>query len=168
MIGTPRRVTAQRKDGTVDLNGVKIWYFGPGQLFNENAHGFQISSEVVIGPGSVVGADAVIGAGSRLHPNVTVCHGVVIGARAILHSGCVIGGDGFGDDLHSQVALRLRPHREREPAARSQYPARLGESEEEVASSPVLLGEEPMPDRSDVEEFIGVIDTLRNAVWGDP
>ena len=38
-------------DGTLDLNGVKVWYFGPGQLGKENAHGLQISSEVVIGPG---------------------------------------------------------------------------------------------------------------------
>src|SRR5690554_5252714 len=51
---------------------------------------------VITGPGCVVGAATTIGAGSRLHANVTVRHGVVIGARAILHSGCVIGGDGFG------------------------------------------------------------------------
>ena len=58
--------------------------------------GVTLGDDVIIGPGSVVGADSVIGAGSRLHANVTVCHGVVIGARAILHSSCVIGGDGFG------------------------------------------------------------------------
>ncbi|MGC3872723.1 UDP-3-O-(3-hydroxymyristoyl)glucosamine N-acyltransferase [Halomonas sp. GXIMD04776] len=58
--------------------------------------GVTLGDDVVIGPGSVVGMDSIIGAGSRLHANVTVCHGVVVGERAILHSGCVIGGDGFG------------------------------------------------------------------------
>jgi len=51
---------------------------------------------VVVGAGSVVGADSVLGDHTRLHANVTVCHGVVIGQRVILQSGCVIGGDGFG------------------------------------------------------------------------
>ncbi|TFH88356.1 UDP-3-O-(3-hydroxymyristoyl)glucosamine N-acyltransferase [Billgrantia azerbaijanica] len=58
--------------------------------------GATLDDEVAVGPGCVVGAGARIGAGSRLHANVTVCHGAVIGRRAILHSGCVIGGDGFG------------------------------------------------------------------------
>ncbi|MFY0989381.1 UDP-3-O-(3-hydroxymyristoyl)glucosamine N-acyltransferase [Halomonas sp. C05BenzN] len=58
--------------------------------------GVTLGDDVVVGPGSVVGADSCIGKGSRLHANVTVCHGVVIGERAILHGGCVIGGDGFG------------------------------------------------------------------------
>ncbi|MHB0776799.1 UDP-3-O-(3-hydroxymyristoyl)glucosamine N-acyltransferase [Halomonas sp. WWR20] len=58
--------------------------------------GAEIGDDVVIGPGSVVGADSQIGAGSRLYANVTLYHGVIIGQRAILHSSCVIGGDGFG------------------------------------------------------------------------
>ncbi|MBF7053730.1 UDP-3-O-(3-hydroxymyristoyl)glucosamine N-acyltransferase [Halomonas sp. KAO] len=55
-----------------------------------------LGDDVIVGPGSVVGADTTIGAESRLHANVTVYHGVVIGRRAVLHSGCVVGGDGFG------------------------------------------------------------------------
>ncbi|MBW5799242.1 UDP-3-O-(3-hydroxymyristoyl)glucosamine N-acyltransferase [Halomonas elongata] len=58
--------------------------------------GVILDDGVIIGPGCVVGADTRIGANSRLHANVTLYHGVIIGARAILHSGCVIGGDGFG------------------------------------------------------------------------
>ncbi len=49
-----------------------------------------------IGPGSVVGRRVTIGAGSTLHANVTIYDDVSIGAGAILHSGCVIGADGFG------------------------------------------------------------------------
>lgn len=32
----------------------------------------------------------------------------------------------------------------------------------------VLMGEEPMPDRAEVDSFIARADTLRNAVWGAP
>lgn len=58
--------------------------------------GVVLEDRVVIGAGSVVGADCTIGEATRLHANVTLCHGVVIGKRGILQSGCVIGGDGFG------------------------------------------------------------------------
>jgi len=44
----------------------------------------------------VVGAGAVIGAGSRLVANVTICAGVRLGARVLVHPGAVIGADGFG------------------------------------------------------------------------
>ena len=44
----------------------------------------------VIGVGSSVGPD------SLLHAHVTLYEGVKVGARAILHSGVVLGADGFG------------------------------------------------------------------------
>ncbi|SHE64241.1 UDP-3-O-[3-hydroxymyristoyl] glucosamine N-acyltransferase [Modicisalibacter ilicicola DSM 19980] len=77
-------------DGTTLGRNVEV---GPQAVIEE---GVTLGDDVVVGPGSVVGAHSVIGAGSRLHANVTVYHGVVIGERAILHSGCAIGGDGFG------------------------------------------------------------------------
>lgn len=49
-----------------------------------------------IGPGCYVGAGASIGPETRLHPNVTVREECVLGARVIVHSGAVIGSDGFG------------------------------------------------------------------------
>ena len=49
-----------------------------------------------IGAGSVVGDDCRIGAGSRLHPNVTLLSDCEVGERVIIHSGTVIGADGFG------------------------------------------------------------------------
>ncbi len=58
--------------------------------------GAVIESAAVIGPGCVVGSDSIIGEGTRLHANVTIYHGVSIGKHCILHSGCVIGADGFG------------------------------------------------------------------------
>ena len=42
------------------------------------------------------GADAVIGAATRLHPRAVVLDGCRLGERCIVHSGVVIGADGFG------------------------------------------------------------------------
>lgn len=58
--------------------------------------GARIGANVEIWPGSYVGHDSVIGADSKLYPNVTVRERVTIGERVILHSGCVVGSDGFG------------------------------------------------------------------------
>ena len=53
----------------------------------------------------VVGKRVVLGEGCVLHPHVTVYDNVDIGRGAILHSGCVIGADGFGYVLeHGAVA----------------------------------------------------------------
>jgi UDP-3-O-[3-hydroxymyristoyl] glucosamine N-acyltransferase len=48
----------------------------------------------------VVESGAVIGEGTRLHSRVTVGHGCRIGRQCILHSGVVIGADGFGFAPH--------------------------------------------------------------------
>lgn len=58
--------------------------------------GARIGAGVVIGAGSFIGAGSQIGEDSVLAPNVTVMDGVTIGRRAVLHSGVVIGSDGFG------------------------------------------------------------------------
>ena len=55
-----------------------------------------VPPDVSIGPQAVIGAGVEIGAGSRLHPRVTLYPGVKIGERVTLHSGAVIGADGFG------------------------------------------------------------------------
>ncbi|HYB50226.1 MAG TPA: UDP-3-O-(3-hydroxymyristoyl)glucosamine N-acyltransferase [Burkholderiaceae bacterium] len=49
-----------------------------------------------IGPGCVLGGGVHIGAGTRLHGGVRVYRGCRIGQRGIIHSGAVIGADGFG------------------------------------------------------------------------
>ena len=49
-----------------------------------------------IGPGCVIGRGATIGDDCTLKANVTICHHVRIGDRALLHPGVVIGADGFG------------------------------------------------------------------------
>jgi UDP-3-O-[3-hydroxymyristoyl] glucosamine N-acyltransferase len=61
-----------------------------------------IESGADIGPGAIVGAHCAIGANSRLGAQtrlaarVTLYAGVILGARCIVHSGAVIGADGFG------------------------------------------------------------------------
>lgn len=55
-----------------------------------------IGENVVIGAGSVIGRGVTIADGSRLHANVTIYDYCVLGQRCIIHSGAVIGADGFG------------------------------------------------------------------------
>ena len=68
----------------------------------------QVGPQTIIGPNtrvgerSRIGAGCTIGAGVRLgsdcilHAHVTIYDNIKIGDRAVLHSGCVLGADGFG------------------------------------------------------------------------
>jgi UDP-3-O-[3-hydroxymyristoyl] glucosamine N-acyltransferase len=58
--------------------------------------GVRIGERTSIGASCAIGAGARIGADCELHPNVTIYDQVSIGDRAVLHSGCVLGADGFG------------------------------------------------------------------------
>ncbi len=58
--------------------------------------GASVHPSASIGAGCSISARVVIGADCVLHPNVTVYPDVTIGQRVILHSGCVLGADGFG------------------------------------------------------------------------
>ena len=66
---------------------------GPFAVIGEGA---VVGEGVRVGAGCVVGAGASIGDDTVLHANVTVYDRCVIGPRNILHSGVVIGADGFG------------------------------------------------------------------------
>ena len=46
--------------------------------------------------GTVIEEDCTIGQDCFIHANVTIYHGCQLGDRVELHSGCVIGADGFG------------------------------------------------------------------------
>jgi UDP-3-O-[3-hydroxymyristoyl] glucosamine N-acyltransferase len=65
----------------------------PGAVIEAGA---RIGAGTWIGPNCVVGAGAVVGPHSRLVASVTLCHGVRLGARVLVHPGAVIGADGFG------------------------------------------------------------------------
>lgn len=64
--------------------------------------GSEIGAGSSIGAGCTIGAHVDIGAYCILHPRVTIYDDVSIGDEAILHSGCVIGADGFGFVLTGQ------------------------------------------------------------------
>lgn len=68
-------------------------FIGAGAVIGEQV---SISSGAIIGENVTIAKDSVVGEGSRLYPGVHVYHGVSIGARCIIHSGVVIGSDGFG------------------------------------------------------------------------
>lgn len=61
-----------------------------------------IERDVIVGSGSSIAAGTVIGEGAQIgdnaliYANVTIYPLCVIGNNVILHSGCVIGADGFG------------------------------------------------------------------------
>lgn len=71
------------------------------------AAGATIGAGTVIGEGTVVGAGARVGANCRLHANVTISDGVRIGDRVIIHSGAVLGSDGFGYVPSPRGAVKL-------------------------------------------------------------
>jgi UDP-3-O-[3-hydroxymyristoyl] glucosamine N-acyltransferase len=58
--------------------------------------GAHIGDKSVIGAGSYIGHESVIGESCVIYPNVTIRERTKIGARVIVHSGAVIGADGFG------------------------------------------------------------------------
>ena len=70
----------------------------------------QFGRQVKIGAGVVIGDDVKIGADTQIRPNVTILDGSVIGDRVIIHSGTVVGSDGFGYAHDSEGRHVKRPH----------------------------------------------------------
>lgn len=66
---------------------------GPNVVIGERA---VIGDNVVIFANSYIGAESAIGKNSVIYPNVTIYHRCRIGERVRIHSGAVIGSDGFG------------------------------------------------------------------------
>lgn len=66
---------------------------GPGAVLGVGVH---LGERVVVGPYCVLGDGVTVGDDTRLVGSATVYAGVAIGARCIVHAGCVIGSDGFG------------------------------------------------------------------------
>ena len=65
----------------------------PGAVIDEDV---EIGAGCVIGARVVIGRGCRIGAGCRLFVGVVLYPGVRLGDRVILHSGCIVGADGFG------------------------------------------------------------------------
>ncbi len=70
----------------------------PGAFIAENA---SIGDNCVIYPGCFVGENASVGENSWLYSNVTLRENCVVGSGCIIHSGTVIGADGYGFVKHN-------------------------------------------------------------------
>lgn len=85
-------------------------HIGEGVTIREGCyvgHHAHIGNGVVLYPHVVIGNGAQIGDASIVFPSVVINHHVQIGERVRIHSGSVIGGDGFGyvldDGKHHKV-----------------------------------------------------------------
>ena len=67
----------------------------------------KIGEHAVIGSGCHLGDGVEVGDDSLFYPQVVVYHGCVIGKRAILHSGTVIGADGFGLAMENGCWIKI-------------------------------------------------------------
>ncbi|HEX3420943.1 MAG TPA: UDP-3-O-(3-hydroxymyristoyl)glucosamine N-acyltransferase [Candidatus Udaeobacter sp.] len=61
--------------------------------------GAKIGDDTIIGAGTYVGHETVIGPACHIYPHVTIRERSRIGTRVIIHSGAVIGADGFGFEM---------------------------------------------------------------------
>lgn len=89
---------------------------GEGAQIHPTAHigaYVEIGARVKIGAGSTImsgcsiGADTVLGEHALLYPRVVVYHNCVLGKRLIVHSGAIIGSDGFGLALDDDRWLKI-------------------------------------------------------------
>jgi UDP-3-O-[3-hydroxymyristoyl] glucosamine N-acyltransferase len=71
------------------------------------ATGACIEAGAVVDTHGFVGAGAVVGEGTVLRPRVTLHAGCRIGQRGIVHSGVVIGADGFGFAPHEGAWVKI-------------------------------------------------------------
>lgn len=68
-------------------------YVGPYVVVGD---GTRIEEGAAVEAGCVIGENCVVGKGARLFPRVVLYDNVEVGERSILHSGVVVGSDGFG------------------------------------------------------------------------
>jgi len=79
-------------------------WIGPGAVVEDDA---RLGARVSVGAGCHIGRAACIGTDSRLFPSVVVYHGCTVGARTVLHSGVVVGADGFGIARDGESWLKI-------------------------------------------------------------
>ncbi len=79
-------------------------HVGPHATIEDGA---VIHAGAIIGAGCFVGRDAVIGEGTQLFANATFHARCQIGKRGIIHSGAVIGTDGFGFANEGGVYIKI-------------------------------------------------------------
>ncbi len=77
---------------------------GPHVVVSDGA---RIGAGTIVCAGCYIGRDTSIGEATLVYPNVSIREEVTVGARCIIHSGAVIGSDGFGfasrDGVHVKI-----------------------------------------------------------------
>lgn len=69
--------------------------------------GAVIGKGCVIMAGCAIGANTTIGDNTRLYPRVVIYHNCIVGNNDIIHSGVVIGADGFGIAMDEGAWLKI-------------------------------------------------------------
>ncbi|MHB8842889.1 MAG: LpxD N-terminal domain-containing protein, partial [Candidatus Aquicultor sp.] len=67
----------------------------------------EVEDGVTLYPGVYVGDSVRIGRDSIIYPNVSILSGTIIGQRVIIHSGAVIGSDGFGFVQDGMIHVKI-------------------------------------------------------------
>lgn len=69
--------------------------------------GARIGSGSFIGAYVFVGAESAIGENCKIYPHVTLRENTILGSRVIIHSGTVIGSDGFGYEFSAGRHVKI-------------------------------------------------------------
>ncbi|MFH0777893.1 MAG: UDP-3-O-(3-hydroxymyristoyl)glucosamine N-acyltransferase [Candidatus Eisenbacteria bacterium] len=77
---------------------------GPYVIVEDHA---EVGDDVVIMASSFVGPRCRIGKGSFVYPHVTLREDVIVGERVIIHSGTVVGSDGFGFAKDGEIYQKI-------------------------------------------------------------
>lgn len=87
--------------------GVKLGKNATVQAFAVIEAGARIGDRTVVYSGCYIGREARVGNDCLIYPNVTIRERVEIGHRVIIHSGTVVGSDGFGfaqvEGIHHKI-----------------------------------------------------------------
>jgi len=79
-------------------------HVGPHAVISADA---VIGDGCSIGAGSHIGEGVSIGSGGMIYPNVTIYRNCILGDRVIVHSGAVIGADGFGIAMEGERWIKV-------------------------------------------------------------
>jgi UDP-3-O-[3-hydroxymyristoyl] glucosamine N-acyltransferase len=95
----PRKITPGIHPSASIGDGVRLDRHAEVGPFVTIGNGTRIGARTRIGAGSSIGPDVEIGDDCIVHPRVSIYERVTIGARSVVHSGAVIGADGFGFEM---------------------------------------------------------------------
>jgi UDP-3-O-[3-hydroxymyristoyl] glucosamine N-acyltransferase len=95
----PRKISPGTHPSASIGEGARIDRYAEVGPFVTIGNGARIGARTRIGAGSSIGPEVEIGDDCVLHPRVSIYERVTLGARSIVHSGAVIGADGFGFEI---------------------------------------------------------------------